>query len=135
MKDLERDILQGTALKKCPYSTPEGYFDSLRERAVKYSKPTPVPVFQMKRILMTAVSLAAMFILMLTAGTFLLETATPPEDMTQEDYIVFSDGYFNLEMYDNSMSEQYAVASISDEDIVEYLIYIGVSEEFIEMSK
>ena len=135
MKDLERDILQEVSLKKCPYSTPEGYFDSLRERAVKYSKPAPAPVFQLKRIVMTAVSLAAMFILMMTAGTFLLEKTTPAEGMTHEDYIVFSDGYLDLEMFEEGMSEQYADASISDEDIVEYLIYTGVSEEFIEMSK
>lgn len=135
MKDLERDILQEASLKKCPYSTPEGYFDSLRERAVKYSKPAPAPVFQFKRVLMTAVSLAAMFILLVTAGTFLLERATPSESMTQEDYIVFSDGYLDLEMYEDGMSAQYADASISAEDIVEYLIYTGVSEEFIEMSK
>ena len=135
MKDLERDILQEASLKKCPYSVPEGYFESLKEKAVKYSKPAPAPVFQFKKVLMTAVSMAAMFILMVTAGTFLLEKSTPSEDLTHEDYIVFSDGYFNLEMYEDNMSEQYADASISDEDIVEYLIYIGVSEEFIEMSK
>jgi hypothetical protein len=135
MKDLERDILQSASLKKCPYSVPEGYFDSLKERAAKYSKPAPVPVFQFRKILMTAVSLAAMFILMVTAGTFFLEKATPAENMTHEDYIVFSDGYLDLEMYDDSMAEQYADASISKEDIVEYLIYTGVSEEFIEMSK
>lgn len=135
MKDLERDILQEGSLKKCPYSVPEGYFESLKEKAVKYSKPAPVPVFQFKKVLMTAVSMAAMFILMVTAGTFLLEKTTPSEDLTHEDYIVFSDGYFDLEMYEDNMSEQYADASVSDEDIVEYLIYIGVSEEFIEMSK
>lgn len=135
MKDLERDILQEASLKKCPYSVPEGYFESLKEKAVKYSKPAPAPVFQFKKVLMTAVSMAAMFILMVTAGTFLLEKSTPSEDLTHEDYIVFSDGYFDLEMYEDNMSEQYADASISDEDIVEYLIYIGVSEEFIEMSK
>lgn len=135
MKDLERDILQEASLKKCPYSVPEGYFESLKEKAVKYSKPAPVPVFQFKKVLMTAVSMAAMFILMVTTGTFLLEKSTPSEDLTHEDYIVFSDGYFDLEMYEDNMSEQYADASISDEDIVEYLIYIGVSEEFIEMSK
>ena len=135
MKDLERDISQEASLKKCPYSVPEGYFESLKEKAVKYSKPAPVPVFQFKKVLMTAVSMAAMFILMVTAGTFLLEKSTPSEDLTHEDYIVFSDGYFDLEMYEDNMSEQYADASISDEDIVEYLIYIGVSEEVIEMSK
>ena len=135
MKDSERNIMYDDSLRKCPYSVPEGYFESLKEKAVKYSKPAPVPVFQFKKVLMTAVSMAAMFILMVTAGTFLLEKTTPSEDLTHEDYIVFSDGYFDLEMYEDNMSEQYADASVSDEDIVEYLIYIGVSEEFIEMSK
>ena len=136
MKDLQRDILQETSLKSCPYSVPEGYFDSFKEKAMEYSKPTPAPVFQFKRILATAVSMAAMFVFMVTAGTLILEKTTPEEDMTQEDYIVFSDGYFGLEMYDDDgLSEQYADASISDEDIVEYLIYTGVSQEFIELSK
>lgn len=136
MKDSERNIMYDDSLRKCPYSVPEGYFESLKERAVKYSKPAPAPVFQFKRILTTAVSMAAMFVLMVTAGTFLLENTTPEEDLTQEDYIVFSDGYFGLEMYDDDgLSEQYADASISDEDIVEYLIYTGVSEELIELSK
>ena len=135
MKDSERNIMYDDSLRKCPYSVPEGYFDSLKERAAKYAQPTPAPVFQFKRVLYTAVSMAAMFILMVTAGTFLLEKTTPTEDMTHEDYIVFSDGYFHLEMYDEDMSEQYADASITDEDIVEYLIYTGVSEELIELSK
>ena len=39
-------------------------------------------------------------------------------------------------MYDtDGMTEQYADASLSKEDIIEYLIYTGVSQEFIEMSK
>ena len=132
MKDLERDILQEASLKKCPYSVPEGYFESLKGQAVMYSKPTPAPVFRFKKVLMTAVSMAAMFILMVTAGTFLLEKTTPSDDMTHEDYIVFSDGYFDLEMYEDNMSEQYADASISNEDIVEYLIYTGVEIEELE---
>ena len=135
MKDSERNIMYDDSLRKCPYSVPEGYFDSLKERAAKYAQPTPAPVFQFKRVLYTAISMAAMFILMVTAGTFFLEKTTPAEDLTQEDYIVFSDGYFDLEMYDEAAAEQYADASISEEDIVEYLIYTGVSEEFIEMSK
>lgn len=133
MKDSERNIMYDDSLRKCPYSVPEGYFDSLKERAMKYAQPAPV--FQFKRVLYTAVSMAAMFILMVTAGTFLLEKTTPTEDLTHEDYIVFSDGYIDLELYDDGLSEQYADASISNEDIVEYLIYTGVSEELIELSK
>ena len=121
------------SLRKCPYSVPEGYFDSLKERAMKYAQPAPV--FQFKRVLYTAVSMAAMFILMVTAGTFFLKGVTPAEDLTQEDYMVFTDGYIDLELYDDGLSEQYADASISNEDIVEYLIYTGVSEELIELSK
>ena len=132
MKDLQRDILQEASLKNSPYSVPE----SLKERAVKYSKPAEVAPMQFRRILWTAISMAAMFIIMVTAGTMFLKEVTPEDDLTQEDYIVFSDGYFDLEMYDtDGMAEQYADASISDEDIIEYLIYTGVSQEFIEMSK
>ena len=133
MKDSERNIMYDDSLRKCPYSVPEGYFDSLKERVMKYAQPAPV--FQFKRVLYTAVSMAAMFILMVTAGTFLLEKTTPTEDLTHEDYIVFTDGYIDLELYDDGLSEQYADASISNEDIVEYLIYKGVSEELIELSK
>ena len=133
MKDSERNIMYDDSLRKCPYSVPEGYFDSLKERAMKYAQPAPV--FQFKRVLYTAVSMAAIFILMVTAGTFFLKGVTPAEDLTQEDYIVFTDGYIDLELYDDGLSEQYADASISNEDIVEYLIYTGVSEELIELSK
>lgn len=136
MKDLQRDILQEASLKNCPYSAPEGYFDSFKEKAVRYSQPAKVTPLQFKRMLTTAVSMAAIFILMVTAGTMFLKGVTPESDLTQEDYIVFSDGYFDLEMYDtDGMAEQYADASISEEDIIEYLIYTGVSQEFIEMSK
>ena len=133
MKDSERNIMYDDSLRKCPYSVPEGYFDSLKERAMKYAQPAPV--FQFKRVLYTAVSMAAMFILMVTAGTFFLKGVTSAEDLTQDDYMVFTDGYIDLELYDDGLSEQYADASISNEDIVEYLIYTGVSEELIELSK
>ena len=133
MKDSERNIMYDDSLRKCPYSVPEGYFDSLKERAMKYAQPAPV--FQFKRVVYTAVSMAAMFILMVTAGTFFLKGVTSAEDLTEEDYMVFTDGYIDLELYDDGLSEQYADASISNEDIVEYLIYTGVSEELIELSK
>ena len=135
MKDSERNIMYDDSLRKNPYSVPEGYFDSLKERAAKYAQPTPAPVFQFRRVLYTAISMAAMFILMVTAGTLLLKGVTPAEDLTEEDYMVFTEGYIDLEMYDEELSEQYADASISDEDIIEYLIYTGVSEELIELSK
>ena len=136
MKDLQIDILQEASIKNSPYRVPEGYFESFKEKAVKYSQPAKAAPLQFKRILTTAVSMAAMFILMVTAGTMFLKGVTPESDLTQEDYIVFSDGYFDLEMYDtDGMTEQYADASISEEDIIEYLIYTGVSQEFIEMSK
>ena len=133
MIDSERNIMYDDSLRICPYSVPEGYFDSLKERAMKYAQPAPV--FQFKRVLYTAVSMAAMFILMVTAGTFFLKGVTSAEDLTEEDYMVFTDGYIDLELYDDGLSEQYADASISNEDIVEYLIYTGVSEELIELSK
>ena len=73
MKDFKRDILQEASLKNSPYSVPEGYFESLKERAVKYSKPAEVAPMQFRRILWTAISMAAMFIIMVTPQTAELE--------------------------------------------------------------
>jgi hypothetical protein len=52
--------------------------------------------------------------------------------MTYEDYLVHSDMLISTE-YDNE--SYYAEANMAEEDIVEYLIYTGMSAEAIELSK
>ena len=129
----DKDILMDQVLKSNPYSTPEGYFDSFKVKAESFTKPNTVRVNVWQQ-LKSYVAVAAMFIFMVTAGTFFLKKTTPMDEFDHEDYIVFSDGYYDFEV-DTENAEQYADADISVEDIIEYLIYIGVNEETIELSK
>jgi hypothetical protein len=69
---------------------------------------------------------------MVSAGTFFLEKTTHQDGMTYEDYLVHSDMLIEAEYEQDT---QIAEADIVDEDIIEYLIYIGVTAEDIEQSK
>ncbi len=125
MKEKERDILAETPeLKKMPYTVPEGYFDSFRS-TVMQSEPSP-----RRRMNAAYLSIAASFLLLLGAGLLLLQKLSPPEEFTQEDYLVFSGSMTNTEYYRNE--NQLADAEIAEEDIIDYLIYSGITVEEIE---
>lgn len=134
MNEMERDILNNPELRKTPYTVPEGYFDSLRKEVSGYVRPVAVKV-SLRQKLAPLAAVAAMFIIMVTAGTFFLRSASPEEDITQEDYIVFDGNYSDFGIYEEEYDEQYADAGVNADDIIEYLIYTGVSEDIIELSK
>lgn len=135
MTEIDKDILQNPGLKSNPYGLPEGYMESLKEKAMKYPQPVRVPARERRRVLTYIISIAASFLLVITAGTLLSIWSSVEEGMTQEDYIVFSDGYSFLEIYETMEEEQYADAYVSDDDVIEYLIYSGVNENIVEQSK
>ena len=130
MKQNDKDILAGrTDLKEMPYSVPERYFEDFRSQM----KPTSAKENSLYMRLAPYMAMAAMFILLVTGGTFLLRHATPEEEFTQEDFILFSDNLTNTIYFDTT--EHIADAEIADEEIIEYLIYSGISAEEIENSK
>ncbi len=132
MKQTDMDIFPNSPeLKKMPFSVPEGYFDSLRE---DLKKPRTIKVSVWGRLSPYA-AVAAVFIFMVSAGTFLLERTTPEQEMTHEDYFLFSDNMMISTIYEMEEEEQIADADIADEDIIEYLIYSGITAEEIENSK
>lgn len=132
MKQTDMDIFQGSPeLKKMPFSVPEGYFDSLRE---DLKKPRTIKMSVWGRLSPYA-AVAAVFIFMVSAGTFLLERTTPEQEMTHEDYFLFSDNMMISTIYEMEEEEQIADADIADEDIIEYPIYSGITAEEIENSK
>ena len=109
------DILDNKSLKAMPYEVPRGYFDELQKslnakssdrHSIRY---TPY------------MAIAAAAALLIAAGTFLLERESE-SDFTQEDYIVFSEDMTNTIFYETD--EIYAEA-VTEDDIVEYLIYTG----------
>lgn len=133
MTDTEKDILQEPKLKKMPYSIPEGYFEKMKAEARKCTEPAPMHISIWTRLAPYA-GIAAMFLFILTLGKLFVgqqdaDTAgTLTEDIsTYEDYLVFSD------MPDIYLNEpETEEEGIADEDIIEYLIYIGATIEDIE---
>ncbi len=132
MKQTDMDIFQQSPqLKKMPFSVPEGYFD-IRKEDLK--KPQAQKMGIWGRISPYA-AVAAVFIFMVSAGTLLLEKVTPDQSMTQEEYYLFSDNMLISAIYELEENELTADAAVADEDIIEYLIFSGISAEEVELSK
>jgi len=130
MKEKERDILaEEKRLREMPFSVPEGYFEAFKAEMDTFEGKEP----GLFRRLVPYMAMAAAFLFLVTGGTFLLQHTIPEEDFTQEDFLVFSSGISNYEYYEEM--EHIADADIEDEDIIEYLIYSGISAEEIEFSK
>lgn len=128
MTEFENDILRNERLKENPFIVPEGYFTTLKDTVVKYPRSELVPRKENRNIFITLLSMAAMFVAIVTAGTFFLSKATPEETYSQEDFLVFSNN-----ITDEMLYETYADAEIMEDDIIEYLIYSGESVESIEI--
>ncbi len=128
MKEMKRDILAETPeLKSLPYSVPEGYFNSFKDQMRPYGK-----VRRPWRKMVSYASAAASVVLFVGAGLLLTQRAPYETEFTQEDFLVFSGAFDNAEYYDAS---QLAEAEMSNEDIIDYLIYSGISIEEIELLK
>lgn len=130
MKEMNRNILdENPQLRKQAYSVPDGYFEAFK------SQVTPHQQMQQSWTgrLIPYISMAAAFLLLVTAGTFFLQRTTPSEEFTQEDFLVFSSNVSRIDYYEEM--DHIADAGIGDEDIIEYLIYCGVTAEEIELSK
>lgn len=132
---MKKDLLntRSAELRKMPYDVPEGYFETFKkdmsERvACRHEGETG---FMHK--LTPYISMAATFLVIVTAGTLLMKSGTTDEGMTYEDYIVHSDMYVSTLYEDEQLAE--AVTDIADEDIIEYLIYTGITAENLEISK
>ena len=129
---MENDILKDCAqLKQMPFAVPEGYFESFKE---EISRPR-VRKMDFRTRIAPYLALAAVFIFLVTAGTFILERSVPAYQMTEEDYVIFSDNISTTIAYEMEYGSQLAEADISEEDIISYLIYTGVTAEQIELSK
>lgn len=129
---MNNDILKYSSdeLRKMPYTVPEGYFEQVK---AEISRSTAAEEgVSLWRKAVPYISVAATFLIMVSAGTFFLEKTTQQDGMTYEDYLVHSDVLIEAEYEQDT---QIADATIAAEDIIEYLIYTGVTAEDIELSK
>lgn len=137
MTEQEKDILQDIKLKSNPYSVPAGYFDALKTQARKYAEPTKVVRLNFWRGLAPYAGIAAMFLFVLVLGKVFVKNSHDTSSLSAEqvesyeDFLVFSD--INSEIPVQYLAEEMsAEETIEDEDIIEYLIYIGATEKYIE---
>lgn len=130
MKEMKRDILaENPQLRKLVYTAPEGYFEDFKSQMRPYRN---VQRGRMEKIA-PYISIAASFIFIVTAGTFFLRRTALTEEFTQEDYLLFANSMVNVEYYEEN--GHIADAAMEEEEIIEYLIYSGISAEEIELSK
>ena len=137
MTEKEKDILQDIKLKNNPYSVPAGYFDALKTQARKYAEPTKVVRLNFWKRLAPYAGIAAMFLFVLVLGKVFVNNDQEGADLTAEmtesyeDFLVFTDLSADIPMQ-YLAAEMGGEEAICYEDIIEYLIYIGATEEYIE---
>jgi hypothetical protein len=97
---------------KLPFSTPEGYFDQVKTRlkAIPQQESIQIKERPVKRFVLLS-AIAAAVALLLTAGGFFLGRISE-----ERSWEMLASG-----------------DTITDEDIIEYLIYIGAEIEDIEL--
>ena len=111
-----KDILQDKSLKKTAHNIPDGYFDNLKGSLKKAAVQEEVQVTAWRRLL-PIITMAAMFALMVTIGGIFLKQATP-QDTTAEEA-------------SNSPTYYAYSSALTQDELLEYLIYTGVEiEEF-----
>lgn len=130
----EKDILKSAQeLKKMPYSVPDGYFDRLKAEMAATASVSGERQRSFFARLAPYAAMAAVFVFLVTAGTFLLERTTPTVQDEMNEFYFYSSVM--------PVTDPYAVETIrtaqdeiTDEDLIEYLIYSGVTAEVIEIS-
>lgn len=131
---MERDILKDSAdkLKKMPYDVPEGYFTLLGNNLEKIAAPPKKSAY--KKFIPYA-ALAASFLLLVTIGTFFLKSVTPSDTLTDEDIVVFARIIPTTDPMAIYYSQETESESLTEDDIIEYLIYNDFPLESLELIK
>ena len=132
-----KDILKSAPeLKKLPYSIPDGYFDRMKADMVSFVTGCEERQKPFITRLAPYAAVAATFLFLVTAGTFILEKTTPATDQAELDEFYF---YSNMipvtDPYAAETIQESQYGEIQEEDIIEYLIYSGVTAEVIELSR
>jgi len=140
MKDLDKDILSDKKedLKNMPFTTPEGYFENFKmdigsiqaeEDGQSGIRMSENPIF---RKLSPYIAMAAMFAAIVAAGTALMKMITPQEDMQEYGSLAYIDMIPVTEPEAIYYSYNHETEDLTDEDIVNYLIYSGTDLEKID---
>lgn len=121
--DGKKDILADyPELKNLPFEVPEGYFEGFNVN-LHPEKRQSSGVF---RKISPYIAIAAMFVIIASVGTLILETMTPEDE--RNEYISWL--YTDLVPYTQPESlynpDIVVQESLSEEDVIDYLIYSGI---------
>lgn len=119
-----KDILEN--LDRTPYKVPEGYFETFADKLKPWEKSRSGALDKV----MPYLSMAAMFAIIVAVGTAIMRFVSP-EDELQEYGSLF---YCDLVPYSDTVYYSYSddTYEVSEDDIIEYLIYNGTSTDYIE---
>ncbi len=134
----EKDILTGNeGLKKMPFRVPEGYFDGLEARIHARIAEETAPVKRRPlrgRIFRSPAYLSAAAVLaIIVAGGLLMSRGDMQEDdWSEEQYALYRDvDIIPVTEPESIWLSSYEETSdtLSTEDIIDYLVYIGIEPE------
>lgn len=133
----EKDILKSAPeLKNLPYSVPDGYFDRLKAEVVTGVREREERQRPFIVRLAPYAAVAAAFAFLVTAGTFILEKTTRSTQSEMDEFYFYSNMIPVTDPYAvETIKVDYDDELLEDEDIIEYLIYSGVTAEVIELSR
>ena len=126
MKTDDKDILKTPGLRENPFSVPEGYFSSFKKDVIICTEPRKT--FDWKKYSYGIIA-AASFALLAVTGIQLSNMTETQEEIDTIDLLVFSD--MSTDAYIELMAV-YEKEELTDEEIIEYLIYEETSLENIE---
>ena len=115
-----RDILDSAELRKMPFKVPEGYFEQLQQRSEEIASSDRKAAPTLLGRLAPYAALAASFLILVVGGTFVLRHSSSSK-------VEVDPAAYYEEMYASA-------GEMTEEDIVEYLIWSGASvEEFSDL--
>lgn len=127
------DIFNGGAKAAC--DVPEGYFEELKARLndIPERMATPGPMQRMRPYLALAASFAAILIV----GNVVLRSTTDRKAVTGDEYNEMAYAALSqaIQVEEYIPSEIEVRDTITDEDVINYLIDSGASAEMIEYTR
>lgn len=122
-----KDILEN--LNKPPYKVPERYFETFADRVRPWERKSPGRF----RNAVSFLSIAAVFAVIAATGTTIMKFMTPEDELQEYG----SPLYCELVPYTETVYYSYSDGpeEVSENDIIEYLIYNGTSADDMEYIK